>query len=128
MRKDIKTGMLAGTVLCIAGIVWFCTRQQIIHQPLIKIERQNKTSEEVVEVRNSTVRPRVSAPAESKEKTAVVEIGRVHIVAQGQTLSDISKIYYNNVSGWKRIYEANKEQFPKGPDIIKPGIRLIIPQ
>ena len=120
--------MLAGTVLCIAGIVWFCTRQQIIHQPLIKIERQNKTSEEVVEVRNSTVRPRVSAPAESKEKTAVVEIGRVHIVAQGQTLSDISKIYYNNVSGWKRIYEANKEQFPKGPDIIKPGIRLIIPQ
>jgi LysM repeat protein len=127
MRTDIKSGMIAGTVLCIGGIVWFCTRQQIIHQPLIKFEQQNKTSE-ARGVRNSTAKQQVYAPAKSEAKSAVVEIGRVHIVAQGQTLSDISKIYYNNVSGWKRIYEANKEQFPKGPNTIKPGMRLIIPQ
>ena len=79
-------------------------------------------------VRKSAAKPQVYAPAESEEKSAVVEVGRVHIVTQGQTLSDISKIYYNNISGWKRIYEANKELFPKGPNIIKPGMRLIIPQ
>jgi nucleoid-associated protein YgaU len=127
MRTDIKSGMIAGTVLCIAGIVWFCTRQEVIHQPLIKIEQQNKASE-AREIQKPAVRPQISAPAESEKKSAVVEIGRLHIVAQGQTLSDISKIYYNNTSGWKRIYEANKDQFPKGPNIIKPGMRLIIPQ
>lgn len=127
MRTDIKSGMIAGTVLCIGGIVWFCTRQQVIHQPLIKIEQQNQISE-AKPAHNATIKPQVSAPQVSGEKPVVVEIGRVHIVAQGQTLSDISKIYYNNISGWKRIYEANKEQFPKGPNIIKPGMKLIIPQ
>ncbi|MFA6185629.1 MAG: LysM peptidoglycan-binding domain-containing protein [Phycisphaerae bacterium] len=119
MRIDVKAGMLAGTVLCITGIVWFCTRQQIIKQPSIKFE-----SQQPVPAAQRAKNP----PTKPEEKSAVVEIGRVHIVAQGQTLSDISKIYYNNVNGWKRIYEANKEQFPKGPNIIKPGIRLIIPQ
>ena len=127
MRNDIKTGMLAGTVLCIVGIVWFCTRQEVIHRPLIKIEQQNQTAD-VKPVGGSAVKPQVYSPAKSEEKSPVVEVGRVHIVGQGQTLSDISKIYYNNFSGWKRIYEANKEQFPKGPNAIRPGIRLIIPQ
>ena len=127
MRKDIKTGMLGGTILCIAGIVWFCSQQQIIHRPLIKIGRQNQTSE-ARPIYDSAAKPKVSVPAEFEEKSAVVEIDYVHIVTQGQTLSDISKIYYNNVSGWKKIYEANKELLPKGPDTIRSGMRLIIPQ
>jgi nucleoid-associated protein YgaU len=126
MRKDVKAGMLAGTVLCIIGIVWFCVRQQVIRQPLIKIEPQNQTS--TAKPAGSSAAKRKPVPAKTEENVAVVEVGRIHIVTQGQTLSDISKIYYNNVSGWKRIYEANKEQFPKGPDTIKPGIKLIIPQ
>ena len=128
MRKDIKTGMLAGTVLCIAAIVWFCTRQEIIHRPqVIDIERQNQTSE-TTSVHKSAAKPHIYTPASPANIPPAAETGRIHIVEQGQTLSDISKIYYNTSSEWKKIYEANKDLFPRGPDIIKPGMKLIIPQ
>lgn len=129
MRNDVKVGMLTGTVLCIAGIVWFCVRQQVIRQPVIKIEQQ-KISEvkPIIKPASGSSAKQQPVRAKVEEKSAVVETGIVHIVAQGQTLSDISKIYYKNAGGWKKIYEANKEQFPKGPNIIKPGMRLIIPQ
>ena len=123
MRRDIKTGMLAGTALCIIGIVWFCIKQQVIRQPLIKIEPQSQISE-AESGRGSANKIRTYEPA----KTPTSEIGIVHTVRQGQTLSDISKIYYNSSGGWKKIYEANKEQFPRGPNTIRPGMRLIVPQ
>ena len=116
--------MLAGTVLCIIGIVWFCIKQQVIRQPPIKIEPQSQISSEAESRRGSANKIRPHEPA----KTPTSEIGIVHTVTQGQTLSSISKIYYNNSGGWKKIYEANKEQFPKGPNTIRPGMRLVIPQ
>lgn len=143
MRKDVKTGMLAGTVLCLVAVVWFCAKQQIITQPLIKFESQNfiePTTREFTEPENDNPTAVSAKPAErfnaptyeqiqpqvQKPDTAGTFI--IHTVMQGQTLSDISKIYYNTPYGWKKIYEANKEQFPKGPDTIIPGMKLVIPQ
>ena len=124
MRTDVKSGMIGGTILCIIGIVWFCIKQQVIRQPLIKIEPQSQISSEAESRRSSANKIRTYEPA----KTPASGIGIVHTVTQGQTLSDISKIYYNSSGGWKKIYEANKGQFPRGPDIIRPGMRLVIPQ
>jgi hypothetical protein len=143
MRKDIKTGMLAGTVLCLVAVVWFCAKQQIITQPLIKFESQSiieSAKKEFTESENDNLTAVSAKPIErfnaptyepiqpqfQKPDNAGTSI--IHTVMQGQTLSDISKIYYNTPYGWKKIYEANKEQFPKDPDTIRLGMKLVIPQ
>jgi nucleoid-associated protein YgaU len=139
MQKDIKTGMLAGTVLCFIAIVWFCVKQQIISQPLLKIESQIKKSP-ISEADNSNT-PKIKQESTENAyiqnyertqmpiaKTETAETTIIHTVTTGQTLSGISQIYYNTAGDWKKIYEANKEQFPRGPDIIRPGMKLVIPQ
>jgi hypothetical protein len=151
MRKDIKTGMLAGTVLCLIAVVWFCAKQQIASRPPMKFESPNLTENETIEAENVDLPASTSSeepvvpekPAEVSnvpayepiqqqsqkgEKPDIIENFIIHTVTGGQTLSDISKIYYDTPGKWKKIYEANKEQFPKGPDTIMPGMKLIIPQ
>lgn len=128
MPKDVKIGMLAGTVLCLVAVVWFCAKQQIATGPVTKLESQNSTApinKEPAEFKNNS--PLYNADSSVEAKTTV-ETSIVHTVAAGQTLSDISKIYYNTPFGWKKIYEANKEQLSQGPDTIKAGMRLVIPQ
>ncbi len=49
-----------------------------------------------------------------------------HKVSKGETLISISKKYYNNEKGWKKIYETNKEKIIKGVPIV--GEILIIPE
>lgn len=130
MRKDVKTGMLAGTVLCFVGVVWFCAKQQIITAPLIKFESQSLVAPQSREPEKSESSvPLYNVNSDSSaEAKPTAETSIIHTVTQGQTLSDISKIYYNTPSGWKKIYEANKQQLPQGPDTIKAGMRLIVPQ
>jgi hypothetical protein len=136
MRKDVKTGMLAGTVLCFIAVVWFFAKQQIVSQPLIKFE-----SPGVFELENNeTVEAKdVDVPALPEKLTPAVTVRQhsgpditenfiIHTVTGGQTLSDISKIYYDTPGKWKKIYEANKEQFPKGPDTVMVGMKLVIPK
>ena len=133
MRRDVKTGMIGGTVVCLIAIVWFCVKQQIIASPTIKFESQQLTSpanKKNTELEDS--KPIVIAPAYKPVQPQVQKPDNaepvIHTVTQGQTLSDISKIYYNTPSGWKKIYEANKEHLPRGPDTIRAGMRLVIPQ
>jgi nucleoid-associated protein YgaU len=137
MRSDVKTGMLAGTVLCLVAIVWFCVKQQIVTGPLVKFESQSLTApanKELAESENdnptaaSANAPTYEQIQPEAQKPDNTGTSIIHTVMQGQTLSDISKIYYNTPYGWKKIYEANKEQLPQGPDTIRAGMRLVIPQ
>ncbi|MGA2915124.1 MAG: LysM peptidoglycan-binding domain-containing protein [Sedimentisphaerales bacterium] len=130
---DVKIGMIGGTVLCLVAIVWFCVKQQIVPSPLAKIESQqlgaavNKTNTPpqdskpiVIALPYKQIQPQVQ---KSDNAESII-----HTVTQGQTLIDISKIYYNTPLGWKKIYEVNKEKLPRGPDTIRVGMQLIIPQ
>ncbi len=51
---------------------------------------------------------------------------RVHTVASGETLSEISLRYYGSARRWAEIYEANLDAVP-APHLIRPGQRLRIP-
>ncbi len=130
---DVKIGMIGGTVFCLTAIVWFCVKQQIITSPLAKIESQqsaasaNKKNTEPENSRPIIIAPAYKPSAQQVQKTENAEF-RIHTVTPGQTLIDISKIYYNTPSGWKKIYEANKEKLPRGPDTIRTGMQLVIPQ
>lgn len=137
MRKDVKTGMLIGTGLCLVVAVWFCMHQQVVEQPRMDLLFPKDNShanvspqtipaeaEKEVYIEKIQPAPQISSPAPIGKMDSL----RIHIVQPGQTLSDISKIYYGTTGNWRKIYEANKELLPRGPDTIRVGMKLAIPE
>lgn len=128
---DVKIGMMGGTVLCLVAVVWFCVKQQVVPSPLAKIESQLAAPANKINAQSPDSKPIVIAPPYKEIQPPVQKPDNaeqiIHTVMQGQTLIDISKIYYNTPSGWTKIYEANKEKLPRGPDMIRAGMRLVIP-
>lgn len=49
-----------------------------------------------------------------------------HIVAEGETLSEIAKTLYGRASLWRVIYDANRHLLD-APEDLRPGMRLLIP-
>jgi len=134
MRMDVKIGMIGGTIICLGAIVWFCAKQQVVPSPLSKIETQqkllapaNRKNAEVQDSKPIVIAPPYKQTQPPAQKTDSNLPSIIHTVTQGQTLTDISRIYYDNASGWKTIYEANKEKLPRGPDTIRAGMQLVIP-
>ena len=62
--------------------------------------------------------------AEVQREKAVVK----HVVAAGDTLSAIAKKYYDDAGQYMKIYEANKAVIGDNPDLIQPGMELVIPK
>lgn len=54
---------------------------------------------------------------------------RLHIVKSGDWLSRIAVTYYGDMKKWEKIYtnDWNKKEIGHNPDLIKPGMRLVIP-
>ncbi len=61
-----------------------------------------------------------------KKKKA--EVVKKHTVVSGETLSSISKKYYDDIGKYMKIYEANKDLIGGDPNVIKPGQVLVIPK
>lgn len=51
----------------------------------------------------------------------------VYVVKPGDSLWAIAKLQYGNGSRWSDIYEANKDTIGPAPDLIQPGMRLVMP-
>jgi nucleoid-associated protein YgaU len=52
---------------------------------------------------------------------------QIHIVQKGETLSAISRKYYNTANKWKLILDANKNLISK-PEELRPNMKLVIPR
>lgn len=52
--------------------------------------------------------------------------GGTHVVARGDTLYKLARMYYNDQSKWRVIYEANRSQL-SSPNQIRVGQQLVIP-
>lgn len=63
-----------------------------------------------------------------KEMQKAAQEVKKHVVVSGDTLSGIAKKYYDDAGKYMKIYEANKDVIGKNPDLIKPGMELIIPK
>ncbi|MFD3818697.1 transglycosylase SLT domain-containing protein [Streptomyces rubiginosohelvolus] len=63
----------------------------------------------------------VVAQANSAAKAAPAK----HSVAAGETLSKIAR-EYSVSGGWKKLYEGNRKIVGSNPDLIHPGIKLVI--
>jgi len=54
-------------------------------------------------------------------------IPKVHIVQRGDTLTALSRKYYNTAAKWKFILEANRTLITR-PEDLRPGMQLVIPK
>ena len=52
--------------------------------------------------------------------------GTTYVVKSGDNLSKIAKHFYGDPAKWKKIQAANSDKIPN-PDLIHPGLQLIIP-
>jgi len=52
---------------------------------------------------------------------------KTHVVQRGETLSSISRQYYNTPGKWKIIWEANKQVIGRRPEDLRPKMKLVIP-
>lgn len=72
--------------------------------------------------------PRVPVPKPPVNKPVPQRVYIVqHWPAQGSTLFGIAEIEYGNGSFWPTIYNANKKLIGANPNLIKAGMKLIIP-
>ncbi|GAA4925714.1 hypothetical protein GCM10023237_54000 [Streptomyces coeruleoprunus] len=53
--------------------------------------------------------------------------GRVHTVRRGDTLSAVAR-RFRVEGGWKALYAANREVVGDDPDLLLPGMMLVIPE
>ena len=51
-----------------------------------------------------------------------------YTVKKGDTLSDISKLFFKDITHWKNIYQQNTDVIGDNPTYLKPGMILVIPE
>ena len=126
MRKDLKIGMVIGTVLITAAMVVISlwpsgsleNRLQKFEQEKASISQKNDSERNVPFS--------LYMPPESSEPDETVKKQRIHVVAKGETLGDIAEKYYGNSMMINRIVDANGDVITD-TNVIKEGMRLVIP-
>ena len=129
MQKDFKIGILAGVLLAVVVCLWISTRKQMsIKSRMLRLHSGELT--------DTNASPRAGGAADvsrANKSAAKVESStdslagrRIHIVQNGQSLSEISVLYFGSASNWPKILEANRKII-KNPDKLIPGTRLVIP-
>jgi nucleoid-associated protein YgaU len=58
--------------------------------------------------------------------SSTASAGSTYVVKSGDSLSKIAKHFYGDGNKWKIIHQANSAKIPN-PDLIHPGLELIIP-
>ena len=55
--------------------------------------------------------------------------GQVHGVQPGENLTVIAQVYFGpeHASHWITLYNFNRELIGENPDVIQPGMELLIP-
>jgi nucleoid-associated protein YgaU len=51
---------------------------------------------------------------------------RTHVVRKGDTLYKLARVYYNDQSKWRAIWDANRDKV-SDPDVLSVGQTLVIP-
>ncbi len=53
---------------------------------------------------------------------------QTYVVQKGDTLYQIALKFYGTKKKWRKIFKANRELLKDNPDLIKPGMKLVIPR
>lgn len=95
-------------------------------------KKEEEEKKEVAGISTKTDIDRAKADMLLKQKVLVKKkkaiVVKKHTVVSGETLSSISKKYYDDIGKYMKIYEANKDLIGGDPNLIKPGQVLVIPK
>jgi NitT/TauT family transport system substrate-binding protein len=96
--------------------------------PAVEAKVRPTGTEEKIETVAKQVRSveKQSSTQGSPAKTAITE-SQIYVVKGGDTLSKLADRFYNSVSKWGKIYEANRDVL-KNPNYIYVGMKLTIPE
>jgi len=145
MQKDLKIGMLLGTVLVTVVMVWLSTGSSLRPKagrpdprsnlpPLEDTTKPHNFSTNGLTVQ--TAEDNQSKPPDSTiysaghptvGKTEKIKTQKFHIISKGETLSDISYKYYGSANKWQKILDVNRDAI-EDVSKLKPGTKLIIPE
>lgn len=79
--------------------------------------REVKVSKKSVQISSTT----------TQERPPSRERPRYYIVQKGDTLSEIAQRFYGNSNVWRTIYNVNKKIIGPNPNLLKEGIKIILP-
>lgn len=65
--------------------------------------------------------------AQQRDRPDLKPVPKTQITKPGDTLWKIAKLAYGDGTKWEQIYEANKTTIGPNPNIIKPGMKLVMP-
>ena len=122
MQKDLKIGMALGLVLAGAVLLWLATRQSLsVRSRMLRSNKVLSSEQAAIEPEQNNIAD--LTPHRQPEKTREQ---RFHTVVKGQSLSEISRLFYGTENKWRKILGANRNVI-KDADKLKPGTKLIIP-
>jgi len=150
MQKDLKIGMILGLILVTVAMLWIFVgpgispKTRILNlrsnrqtSPQPKTHSSTKDSETDTEENNqlsiadnqSQVTGTPNGEPEWKQywQTEKIKPQRFHIIQEGETLSEISRKYYDSARKWQKILDANRDVI-EDESKIKPGTKIIIPE
>ncbi len=130
--------MLVGLVLVMAVMLWLSIGPGLSPKAEGPNPRSNPSPQEYPATTNNfstngltaqSTEDNQSKPADSTiyEQAEKIKTQKFHIVRKGETLSEISRKYYDSANKWQMILEANR-QIIKDVNKLRPGIKLIIPE
>ena len=90
-------------------------------------ELREKAKEEAREKARAEIREQHEVRVEADKEEAAEKIQK-HVVESGESLSVIAKKYYDDAGKYLKIYEANKDVIGDDPNLIQPGMELVIPE
>ena len=122
--------MLLGLVLAMAVMLWLSIGPGLSPKARIQHLRNVATVQDNSGSPNN--RPTNSSAAIQPDSTIYEQAEKIktqkfHIVRKGETLSEISRKYYDSANKWQMILEANR-QIIKDVNKLRPGTKLIIPE
>ena len=145
MQKDLKIGMILGLVLVTVTMLWFFAGSNLNPKARILNLRSNREAaappktfgpaqSSEVEIAREENKPLPATDNQSQEpewkkyrQEEKIKTQRFHIISDGETLSEISRTYYDSARKWQKILDANKGVI-EDVNKLKPGTKIIIPE
>jgi nucleoid-associated protein YgaU len=143
MQKDLKIGMILGLVLVTAAMLWLFagpglspkgrvlnlrSNRETSPPPETIGSTNNSETDTVKNYQSSTTDTQSQEPEWKKYRQAEkIKTQRFHIIREGETLSEISREYYDSARKWQRILDANRKVI-EDVNKLKPGTKIIIPE
>ncbi|MHC4727411.1 MAG: LysM peptidoglycan-binding domain-containing protein [Planctomycetota bacterium] len=144
MQKDLKIGMILGLVLVTVAMLWLFAGPGISSKARVPNLRSNRettapppetsisTNSSKTDTEDNNQLSAIDNQSQEPEwkkhwQTEKIKAQRFHIIEEGETLSEISRKYYDSARKWQKILDANKDVIA---DIskLKPGTKIIIPE